>query len=59
VFNWILPGGRTVEPEEGPRKTENRAQLEERAIKYRHGDGKGGQEEDFGPYTRARIQCMQ
>ena len=52
-------GCSTVEPEYVFFKTENRAQLEERAIKYCHGDFKVLQEEEFGPYTRARLQCMQ
>ena len=55
----IFPGCRTVEPEYVLFKTENRAQLEERAIKYCHGDFKVLQEEEFGLYTRARLQCMQ
>ena len=48
-----------VEPEYVFFKTENREQLEERAIKYCHGDFKVLQEEEFGLYTRARLQCMQ
>ncbi len=55
----MFPGCRTVEPEYVFFKTENRNQLEERAIKYCHGDFKVLQEEEFGPYTRARLQCMQ
>ena len=55
----MFPGCRTVEPEYVFFKTENREQLEERAIKYCHGDFKVLQEEEFGPYTRARLQCMQ
>ena len=52
-------GCKTIEPEYVFFKTENREQLEERAIKYCHGDFKVLQEEEFGPYTRARLQCMQ
>ena len=55
----MFPGCRIVEPEYVFFKTENREQLEERAIKYCHGDFKVLQEEEFGPYTRARLQCMQ
>ena len=52
-------GCKTLEPEYVFFKTENREQLEERAIKYCHGDFKVLQEENFGPYTRALLQCMQ
>ena len=38
-------------------KTENREQLEERAVKYCFGDFKVLQEEIFGPYTRAQLLC--
>ena len=55
----MFPGCSAVEPEYVFFKTENRAQLEERAIKYCHGDFKVLQEEEFGPYPRARLQCMQ
>ena len=55
----IFPGCSTVEQEYVFFKTENREQLEERAIKYCHGDFKVLQEEEFGPYTRASLQCMQ
>ena len=40
-------------------KTEIREQLEERAVKYCHGDFKVLYEEQFGIYTRARLQCKQ
>ena len=49
----------TAEPEYVFFKTEIREQLEERAVKYCHGDFKVLQEEEFGPYTRALLQCMQ
>ena len=52
-------GFKTLEPEYVFFKTENRKQLEKRAIKYCHGDFEVLQEEEFGPYTRARLQCMQ
>ena len=55
----IFPGCSTAEPEYVFFKTEIREQLEERAVDYCHGDFKVLQEEEFGPYTRARLQCMQ
>ena len=39
-------------------KTGIREQLKERALRYCHGDFKILEEEDFGPYTRARVQCL-
>jgi len=36
-----------------------REQLKERALRYCHGDFKVLQEEDFGPYTRARLECRE
>ena len=54
----MSPGCSTVEPEYVFFKTENRELLEERSIKYCHGDFKVLKEEEFGPYTRARLQCI-
>ena len=54
----IFPGCSTAEPEYVFFKTEIRDQLEERAVKYCHGDFKVLKEEEFGPYTRAHLQCM-
>ena len=34
-------------------------QLKERALRYCHGDFKVLQEEDLGPYTRARLECRE
>jgi hypothetical protein len=34
-------------------------QLKERAVSYCHGDFKVLEEEDFGPYTRARLECRE
>ena len=34
-------------------------QLKERALRYCHGDFKVLQEEDFGPHTRARLECKE
>ena len=61
VFMLILifSGCSKSEPEYVFFKTEIREQLEERAVKYCHGDFKVLQEEEFGPYTRARLKCMQ
>ena len=55
----IFSGCSKAEPEYVFFKTEIREQLEEHAVKYCHGDFKVLQEEEFGPYTRARLQCMQ
>ena len=52
-------GCSTADPEYVFFKTEIREQLEERAVKYCHGDFKVLQEKEFGPYTRAHLQCMQ
>ena len=54
----IFTGCSTAEPEYVFFKTEIREQLEERAVKYCHGDFKVMEEEEFGPYTRARLQCI-
>jgi hypothetical protein len=32
-------------------------QLKERALRHCHGDFKVLKEEDFGPYTRVRLEC--
>ena len=55
----IFSGCSKSEPEYVFFKTEIREQLEERAVKYCHGDFEVLQEEEFGPYTRARLQCTQ
>ena len=55
----IFSGCSTAEPEYVFFKTEIREQLEERAVEYCHGDFKVLQEDEFGPYTRARLQCIQ
>lgn len=34
-------------------------QLKERAIRHCHGDFKVLEEEDFGPYTRAGLECRE
>jgi hypothetical protein len=54
----FFTGCNNAQPEYVFFKTETRDQLEERAIKYCHGDFKVLQEEEFGPYTRARLKCM-
>ena len=40
-------------------KTEERDQLQERAIKYCYGDFKVLEEEEIGPYTRAHLECKE
>ena len=40
-------------------KTEIREHLKERALRHCHGDFKILDEEDFGPYTRARVECLE
>ena len=55
----IFSGCSKADPEYVFFKTEIREQLEERAVEYCHGDFKVLKEEEFGPYTRARLQCMQ
>ena len=59
ILMLSFSGCSTAEPEYVFFKTEIREQLEERAGKYCHGDFKVLEEEEFGPYTRARLQCMQ
>ena len=36
-----------------------REQLKERALRHCHGDFKVLQEEDIGPFTRARLECRE
>ena len=55
----IFSGCSIAAPEYVFFKTEIREQLEERAVKYCHGDFKVLKEEEFGPYTRAHLQCIQ
>jgi len=55
----IFSGCSKAEPEYVFFKTEIREQLEERAVKYCHGDFKVLQEEEFGPFTKASLQCIQ
>ena len=40
-------------------KTGVSEQLKERAIRHCHGDFEILEEEEFGPYTRVRIECME
>ena len=40
-------------------KTGVSEQLKERALRNCHGDFKVLEEEDFGPYTRARLECRE
>ena len=57
LLMFIFYGCSTMEAEYVFFKTENREQLEERAVKYCFGDFKVLQEEIFGPYTRAQLLC--
>ncbi len=59
LLMMIFSGCRSTKPEYVFFMTENRDQLEERALKYCHGDFRVLKEEEFGPYTRARLQCIQ
>ena len=59
MLMMIFSGCSTAEPEYVFFKTEIREQLEARAVKYGHGDFKVLKEEEFGPYTKAHIKCMQ
>ena len=59
ILMLIFSGCVKAEPEYVFFKTEIREQLEERAVEYCHGDFKVLKEEEFGPYTRARLHCMQ
>ena len=40
-------------------KTGVSEQLKERALRHCHGDFKVLEGEDFGPYTRARLECRE
>ena len=40
-------------------KTGVSEQLKERALRHCHGDFKVLEKEDFGPYTRARLECRE
>jgi len=57
-FLQILPGC-SREPQYIIFKTEERDQLQERAIKHCYGDFKVLQEKELGPYTRAHLECKE
>ena len=57
-FLQILPGC-SREPQYIIFKTEERDQLQERAIKHCYGDFKVLQEKELGPYTRASLECKE
>ena len=40
-------------------KTEDRNQLQERAVKHCYGDFKVFEEKELGPYTRASLECKE
>ena len=59
LFYLLLLSSRSFEPQYIFFKTGVRDQLQERAIKHCFGDFKVLQEEEFGPYTRASLECKE
>ena len=65
MFLWVTPfyllllSSCSTEPQYIFFKTGVRDQLQERAIKHCFGDFKVLQEEEFGPYTRANLECKE
>ena len=59
LFYLLLLSSCSTEPQYIFFKTEVRDQLQERAIKHCFGDFKVLQEEEFGPYTRAGLECKE
>ena len=65
MFLWVilfylpLLSSCNTEPQYIFFKTGVRDQLQERAIKHCFGDFKVLQEEEFGPYTRASLECKE
>ena len=57
LFFLLFFSGCTSEPQYIFFKTGVREQLQKRALKHCHGDFKILQEEKFGTYTRARLEC--
>ena len=51
--------GCVTEPQYIIFKTGIREQLKERSLRHCHGDFKILEEEDFGPYTQARVECLE
>ena len=59
LFYLLLLASCNTEPQYIFFKTGVRDQLQERAIKHCFGDFKVLQEEEFGPYTRASLECKE
>mgnify|MGYP004383769929 FL=1 len=59
LFYLLLLSSCNTEPQYIFFKTGVRDQLQERAIKHCFGDFKVLQEEEFGPYTRASLECKE
>ena len=59
LFYLLLLSSCSTEPQNIFFKTGVRDQLQERAIKHCFGDFKVLQEEEFGPYTRASLECKE
>jgi len=59
LFYLLSVSSCSTEPQYIFFKTGARDQLQERAIKNCYGDFKVLQEEEFGPYTRAGLECKE
>ena len=59
VLMLIYFGCSKTEPEHVYFKTENREQLEKRAVEECHGNFMVLKEIKFGPYTKALLKCNQ
>ena len=59
LFYLVLLSSCSNEPQYIFFKTGVRDQLQERGIKHCFGDFKVLQEEEFGPYTRASLECKE
>ena len=59
LFYLLLLSSCSTDPQYIFFKTEARDQLQESAIKHCFGDFKVLQEEEFGPYTRASLECKE
>ena len=59
LFYLLLLSSCNAEPQYIFFKTGVRDQLQERAIKHCFGDFKVLHEEEFGPYTRASLECKE
>ena len=65
LFNCTIPlflltlAGCAAEPQYIIFKTGVRDQLKQRAVKHCFGDFEVLEEEEFGPYTRVRLECLE